>query len=114
MFRLEAFRQFDGRDGMVFEADDGTTMQTMEMNMHVVVFLVVETATKFKAGVFCVFQDMHEMVILEERQRTGNARLVDTAYPILKLAHGEGLVGVRQGFGHKDTVGRWPHVMLLH
>lgn len=114
MFRLEAFGQFNWRDGMVFEADDGTTMQAMEMHMHVVVFLMVKAATEFKAGIFRVFQDMHEMVILEECQRTGNAGLVDAANQILKLAHREGMVGIRQGFGHKDAVGRWPHVVLMH
>ena len=60
-----AFGKFYFGNGEVFETDSRAAMFAMEMDVHIVVFLMVATVAKFVSRSFSILQHMDEMLFLE-------------------------------------------------
>ena len=66
-------RQLNLWNGKVFETNGLAAMFAMEVNMHIVVDCMVVAVAELIAHTFTVFEHMHKVLLLEERQGTEDA-----------------------------------------
>lgn len=66
-------RQLNLWNGKVFETNGLAAMFAMEVNMHIVVDCMVVAVAELIARAFTVFEHMHKVLLLEERQGAEDA-----------------------------------------
>ena len=104
---LIAIGEDDGGDGHVVQTEGAMTALTIEMHMLVVVIVVtmVAVAEFIAHAVAAILDDVHQMVLAEEGERTEDARLVDGQNLVFQFAERQRTLGIGQRLHHHDAVG---------
>ena len=84
------------------------------MRMHILIVVVVMTVAQFVAHpIAASLNDMYEMVLTEDGERTEDVRLVDAQDPFLQFCQRDWVKSLYQFFQHHDTVGCDLYPVLL-
>ena len=111
---LKTFGKTDFRYFRIVEAIGLLTLLAEEMRMDILIMVVIVAVTELIAHALAApFDDMHEVVLTEERQRTEDVRLVDGQNPCFQLCERHRSQAFRQLPHYDDTVGRRLDAMLL-
>ena len=109
-----AFGQRHVRDGKFFEAEGLPATLAVEVDVHVVVFLMVAAVAKLVAhAIAAVFEDMDKVLLPKQGEGTENARLVEGGQRFGQLEKRQRPCGLGQATRHKNAVGRRPDAVLL-
>ena len=110
----EPLRQVDTRHRDMVQTVGLLTSLAIEMDVQVVVNTVMAAMTQLIAhSVTTILNDVYQVVFAEQRQRTEDARLVDSQYLILQLAQRHGATRTIQRSQDNQTVGRGFDVMFF-
>ena len=110
---LIAFGNGDGWNLCVVEAERASALLTMEVWMLVVVVVVPMTVAELVAQAIAVLNDMHEVLLSEEREGTEDVRLVDGADGMFKFDERHGSHGRGESLDDDNAIGRWPYVVSV-
>ena len=85
----------------------------MEVWMLVIVVVVPMTVAELVAQAIAVLDDMHEVLLSEEREGTEDVRLVDGADGMFKFDERHGSHGRGESLDDDNAIGRWPDVVSV-
>lgn len=85
----------------------------MEVWVLVVVMVVIIAVAEFIAQAIAVLDDMHEVLLSEEREGTEDVRLVDGADGMFKFDERHGSHGRGESLDDDNAIGRWPDVVSV-
>ncbi len=108
-----AFGNGDGRNFCVVEAERASALLTMEVWVLVVVMVVIIAVAEFIAQAIAVLNDMHEVLLSEEREGTEDVRLVDGADGMFKFDERHGSHGRGESLDYDNAIGCWPDVVSV-
>lgn len=84
----------------------------MHMKVNIIILLLT-VANLIPHGSASIFNDVHQMMVLEGRQSSENIRFVYSSYLINQFCKGKRASSTFQGPCHQNTVGRGPDTMAL-
>ena len=85
----------------------------MEVWVLVVVMVVIIAVAEFIAQAIAVLDDMHEVLLSEEREGTEDVRLVDGADGMFKFDERHRPHGRGESLDDDNAIGRWPDVVSV-
>ena len=103
----EAPGNVDQRNGRLLQTVGAMALFAVEMDVQVVILVVAVAMAEFIAhAASAVVDDMDQMVLAEEGQRTEDARFVDRQDLVLQFGERQGAPGLSQSLRHDDAIGR--------
>ena len=107
--------QVNQGDFYVVQTKGLMTMFAIEMHMNIIIVFMAVTMAQFIAhSISSVFDDMDEMMLLEEIESTEDTRLINGQYLCFQLTERHRTVASQQGINHDNAIGCGFDAMRFH
>ena len=103
----KAIGNVDQRNGRLLQTVGAMALFAVEMDVQVIILVVAVAMAEFIAhAASAVVDDMDQMMLAEEGQRTEDARLVDRQDLVLQFGERQRAPGLSQSLSHDNAIGR--------
>lgn len=103
----------DGRNHSVVEAERTVATHAVEVRVLVVVVVMIVAVAKLIASAFAILNQVHEVLIAEERECPEDIRLVDGANGSFKFDERHWPHGRGQCLGDNDAIGSGAYAVCV-